>query len=945
MLHHPGAPRRIAHTAGALTRSLLALTVLAVILVGLPWGLVRFVGWPLPHDLPGWSGIETVLLNPMSTLFLLHLLACVLWPAWALFAWDVARSITDLIHGGPWVKRPHVGPVHALATALVATVLVSLLARTGAATSAAAGLTAADAVAMPQAVTATMALPETAVHQHDAPGTVVVRAPEGGVYDSMWRIAQRSLGQGDRWPEIYRLNRGAPQADGRALTNPNLIRPGWVFRLPSHQQDATPPGRSDPRPGPITLPTQRSSPPPTSLDETPPPAPSAPAATPTARPAPRSTVVPEEPSASARRPGIALPSGGYVGIGLAALVAVALVTVRLRRRRTYRPGSRDRDDLTIAPVVRALRIAHDTTLNTEPAEPEPSVGNAYPPPVAAPVPVPSAPAPAASRAVVGERDDRVLAWDLAAAHGLGLVGPGSLDAARALLTTQLAERIDPSRTPVDVVLPEPDARQLLGDDFTSRPTWLRVPATLNDALDELEQELLDRAAQQTTATADTGPQVILVATPIEWADRRVQALLENGAAFGLTAILLGQWRAGTTAHVRSDGTVSTARPDNELTGARLFTLPEADTRELLELLAEATGIPAGRTVQEPPGLAVPAASADLAPQEPAGQQSSTPQRPAPEALPRRPKPTKTTRTVTDPRRPTSPTSAPEDLHRLLGALKAPETTPTRNAAVATAPARAMTLHVLGRVRLLHHPEGEETEVDVTSALAPKHREILAYLALNRTGARRETLTASLWPDAPRDRPFNSFHATLSQMRKAIRVATENAVTDLTHQGDGTYALDAEQLTVDLWDIENALRTSRPEQDDAVLQCVLDTYRGDLAPELTAEWLDVPREALRREVLDVVTNRARALRPAAPDRALVLLEHARTLDRYNEAVYCDIAELQAELGQKDAVSRTYALLISTLAELDYVPTPESAALFKSFGLHKQTDGEVRGRQAG
>lgn len=78
MPHHPASRRRAGETAGALVRSLLALAVLTLLLVGLPWGLVRFVGWPLPHAVPGWAGIETVLLSPMSTLFVLHLLACVL---------------------------------------------------------------------------------------------------------------------------------------------------------------------------------------------------------------------------------------------------------------------------------------------------------------------------------------------------------------------------------------------------------------------------------------------------------------------------------------------------------------------------------------------------------------------------------------------------------------------------------------------------------------------------------------------------------------------------------------------------------------------------------------------------------------------------------------------------------------------------------------------------
>ena len=51
--------------------------------------------------------------------------------------------------------------------------------------------------------------------------------------DSLWRIAARHLGSGSRWREIYDLNRGRVQADGRSLTNPNLIQIGWVLELPS----------------------------------------------------------------------------------------------------------------------------------------------------------------------------------------------------------------------------------------------------------------------------------------------------------------------------------------------------------------------------------------------------------------------------------------------------------------------------------------------------------------------------------------------------------------------------------------------------------------------------------------------------------------------------------------------------------------------------------------
>jgi hypothetical protein len=50
--------------------------------------------------------------------------------------------------------------------------------------------------------------------------------------DSLWRIAAVRLGDGMRWREIWRLNRGRTFA-GERFTNPSLIRPRWRLILPS----------------------------------------------------------------------------------------------------------------------------------------------------------------------------------------------------------------------------------------------------------------------------------------------------------------------------------------------------------------------------------------------------------------------------------------------------------------------------------------------------------------------------------------------------------------------------------------------------------------------------------------------------------------------------------------------------------------------------------------
>ena len=50
--------------------------------------------------------------------------------------------------------------------------------------------------------------------------------------DSLWAIAQGTLHDPLRWREIWRLNRGRLMTTGRRFTDPDLIRPGWVLKIP-----------------------------------------------------------------------------------------------------------------------------------------------------------------------------------------------------------------------------------------------------------------------------------------------------------------------------------------------------------------------------------------------------------------------------------------------------------------------------------------------------------------------------------------------------------------------------------------------------------------------------------------------------------------------------------------------------------------------------------------
>jgi hypothetical protein len=70
---------------------------------------------------------------------------------------------------------------------------------------------------------------------------VVVAPPAGGVHDSIYRIAQRELGDGNRWHEIEALNHNLPQPDGHTLQQPTLVHPGWILAVPTHPTAALSP--------------------------------------------------------------------------------------------------------------------------------------------------------------------------------------------------------------------------------------------------------------------------------------------------------------------------------------------------------------------------------------------------------------------------------------------------------------------------------------------------------------------------------------------------------------------------------------------------------------------------------------------------------------------------------------------------------------------------------
>ncbi len=218
-------------------RGLLALVGLVVLVIGVPAGLIMLVGWPLPTTWPSSDAVADALARTgVSDRTVVKIVACVLWVAWAQVAFGVVAEIAGFIRRRDLRLVPVCGPLRRLAASLVASVTVLV--------------TAANAAPLPPlrsvAVAAVpfapvVAEPVVARHVAPPPGPTWTVRPR----DTLWGIAEQTLGRGERWADIRRANVGRSVAPGVTFTeHTEVIHPGWVLSLPV---DAT---VADPAPEP-----------------------------------------------------------------------------------------------------------------------------------------------------------------------------------------------------------------------------------------------------------------------------------------------------------------------------------------------------------------------------------------------------------------------------------------------------------------------------------------------------------------------------------------------------------------------------------------------------------------------------------------------------------------------------------------------------------------------
>ncbi len=229
-------------------RGLAALAGVAILVVGVPVALTSWVGWPLPTEVPTLSQISDALRDTyIPDEFLVKSLAVVCWLVWIELVASLLVEAVAYVLGRKAGAVPFAGGLQRGAARLIATValLGSLLATKGLSGSGGLGLQAL-APPTPQPLVTLVAdepADERVARVGAAAGARLVAPPVYEVQrrDTLWDIAERHLGDPFRWQEVFRLNQGKVQSDGRCLTDPDLIYAGGRLALPDDAGGLAPP--------------------------------------------------------------------------------------------------------------------------------------------------------------------------------------------------------------------------------------------------------------------------------------------------------------------------------------------------------------------------------------------------------------------------------------------------------------------------------------------------------------------------------------------------------------------------------------------------------------------------------------------------------------------------------------------------------------------------------
>lgn len=221
------------------TQILRVFSLIAVlfIILGIPALLITVSGNPLASlDMVG-GVIASV--DGALTFLLQVFIPIIAWIGWASLVIPLIIEAAVQVRHGESVKLPGVLRFQQN----VAAVLIGMILASTAGISGATAIESGGTAGVPVTPNQTVSAPATVQAQYGAP-TVAEKAQASQTgpsymingHETLWDIAETTLGDGSRYIEIFNLNQGVVQKDGAALLSTDqLLHDGWVLTLP---QDA-----------------------------------------------------------------------------------------------------------------------------------------------------------------------------------------------------------------------------------------------------------------------------------------------------------------------------------------------------------------------------------------------------------------------------------------------------------------------------------------------------------------------------------------------------------------------------------------------------------------------------------------------------------------------------------------------------------------------------------
>lgn len=203
--------------------------------------------------------------------------------------------------------------------------------------------------------------------------------------------------------------------------------------------------------------------------------------------------------------------------------------------------------------------------------------------------------------------------------------------------------------------------------------------------------------------------------------------------------------------------------------------------------------------------------------------------------------------------------------------------------------------------------------------------LLAYVAVERSGASRSQLAHLLWPENAEEQARASLRQELSRLGQSLGKALQKPNQQLLR-------LDPADIQVDLWDFWDAIRVGQYRK-------ALELYRGSFLQGLQLRetaafesWQEQIRLETQQQYLQSLLALAIAEEQASnPAGALALWRQAIATDPLAERPYLEAMRLSEQLGDRAGALRLYQNLEQALAdELGLKPSPEALALARGLG---------------